>query len=57
MLILVLRGSSHGVMAKVFDCGLKVNKFECQSCYYVHFQSNTLGKVIELLYPPPPAMC
>ena len=29
-------------MAKVLDCDLEVSKL--QLCYYVHFQTNTLGK-------------
>ena len=39
-------------MAEVLDCGLEVNKFKIQSCNYIHFQTNTLGKGIEPLYPP-----
>ena len=31
-------------MAKVLDSSLKVSEFELQSYYYVHFQTNTLGK-------------
>ena len=35
---------SLGVMAKVMDCGIIVRDFKLQSCYYVHLQTNTLGK-------------
>ena len=31
-------------MAKVIDFGIVVRKFKFQSCYYVHVQTNTLGK-------------
>ena len=34
----------HSMMAKVLDCGLEVSKFKLQLCYYIHFQTNTLGK-------------
>ena len=32
-------------MDKVLDCELKVSKFKLQLHYYVHFQTNILGKV------------
>ena len=38
-------------MAKVLDCDLEVSEFEFQSCYYGHFQTNTLGKGMNLLIP------
>ena len=31
-------------MDKVVDSSIEVSEFELQSCYYVHFQTNTLGK-------------
>ena len=31
-------------MAKVLDYNLKVSKSELPSHYYIHFQTNTLGK-------------
>ena len=31
----------------VLDCNVLISKFELQSCYYVHFQSKTLGKSIK----------
>ena len=39
---------------KVWDCNLKVIKFKLQSLYYIHFWTNTLGKVMNLLISPPP---
>ena len=40
------RGILLDVMAKVLDCSLEVSVFEPQSHCYVHFQTNTLGKVM-----------
>ena len=37
---------------KMLDCSIEVSKFELQSCYYVYFQTNTLGERYELTYPP-----
>ena len=37
------------VMVKALDCGVEVNVLELQSRYYVHFQTNTLGKDMNLL--------
>ena len=37
-------GCPRGVMVKAMDCGIVVRKFVLQSCYYVHFRTNTLGK-------------
>ena len=37
-------GCPRGVMVKAMDCGIVVREFVLQSCYYVHFQTNTLGK-------------
>ena len=39
--------SPRGIMAKELDCGFEVSEFELQSCYYVHFRTNTLGKILE----------
>ena len=38
------RGFPRGVMVKAMDCGIVVREFVLQSCYYVHFRANTLGK-------------
>ena len=37
-------GYPRGVMFKAMDCGIVVREFVLQSCYYVHFRTNTLGK-------------
>ena len=42
----------HGVMVKAVDCGIIVSEFVPQSCYYVHFRANTLGKGMNPPYPP-----
>ena len=42
----------RGVMVKAIDCRIIVSEFEFQSCYYVHFRTNTLGKGINPPYPP-----
>ena len=34
---------------KAIDCGIVVSEFEHQSRYYVHFQTNTLGKGMKSL--------
>ena len=41
-----------GVMVKAMDCRIVVSEFEIQSCYYVHFQTNTLGKGMDPPYLP-----
>ena len=43
----LMGGSLHGVMVKVMDCGIVVNKFVLQSCYYIHFRANTLTFTIQ----------
>ena len=46
------RGVSLGVMVKAMGCGIVVRKFVLQSCYYVHFRVNTLGKGMNpLIFP------
>ena len=49
---LILRGYPRGVMVKAMDCGIVVRKFILQSCYYVHFRANTLGKGMNPLILP-----
>ena len=34
----------HGVRVKVLNCSIIVSEFEHWLRYYVHFQTNTLGK-------------
>ena len=36
--------SPRGVVVNVLDCDIVVSKFEIQSWYYVHFQTNAFGK-------------
>ena len=36
---------TRGVMVKAMDCRIVVSEFVLQSCYYVHFRTNTLGKL------------
>ena len=31
-------------MVKTMDSGIVISEFELQSYYYIHFQTNTLGK-------------
>ena len=42
----------RGVMVKSMDYGIVVREFVLQSCYYVHFRANTLGKGMNLLIFP-----
>ena len=46
------RGCPHCVMVKAMDCRIVVSEFELQSCYYVHFRANTLGKSMNPLILP-----
>ena len=43
---------TRGVRVNAVDFGIVVNEFELQSCYYVHFQENNLGKGINSLILP-----
>ena len=45
-------GCSSGVMVNAMDCGIVVSEFELQSCYYVNFRTNTLGKGMNSLILP-----
>ena len=45
-------GCPHGVIVKAMDCGIIAHEFVLQSCYYVHFQANTLGKGMNPLILP-----
>ena len=47
-----MRGCPRGVMVKAMDCGIVVREFILQSCYYIHFQANTLGKGMNPLILP-----
>ena len=45
-------GCPRGVMFKVREFGTIICEFENQSRYYVHFQTNTLGKGVNPLILP-----
>ena len=47
-----LRGCPRGVMVKAMDCGIVIREFVHQSCYYVQFRANTLGKGMNPLILP-----
>ena len=47
----IITGILRGVMIDVFDCDIVVSEFELQSCYHVHFRTNTLGRVMNPLIP------
>ena len=38
--------------AKVMDCDTLVSEFELQSCYYVHFRTSALGRVMNPFISP-----
>ena len=40
----------RGVMVKAIECRIIVNEFVLQSCNYVHFRANTLGKAMKPPY-------
>ena len=45
-------GCPRGVIVKAMDCRIVVREFVLQSCYYVHFRANTLGKGMNPLILP-----
>ena len=44
IVIFFCEGCPRGVMVKAMDCGIVVSEFVLQSCFYVPFRANTLGK-------------
>ena len=48
----LFRGCPHGVMVKSLGCRIIVSEFELQSHYYIHLQTNTLGKGMNPLILP-----
>ena len=46
------RKCPRGVMVKAMDCRIVVIEFVFQSCYYIHYRENTLGKVMNPLILP-----
>ena len=49
---LFVGGCPLGVMVKAMDCGIIISEFVLQSCYYIHFWANTLGKGMNPLLLP-----
>ena len=47
--IIRIGGSSRGVVDNVLDCDIVVSEFELQSRYDVHFRSNIIKKISNLL--------
>ena len=48
----VMQGVSSWCKGKAIDCEIVVSEFELQSRYYVHFSTNTIGKVMNPLILP-----
>ena len=46
-------GSARDLVVNVQDSSILVSKFELQSHFYVHFQTNTLDKGMNSLTPVP----
>ena len=46
-----LRRSPYGIVANELDCNIVVSEFVLQSRYYIHFQTNTLGKGMNHSHP------
>ena len=44
-----LMGSSYGVMANVLNFTLEISEFEHQSCSFIHFWTNIIWKITNLL--------
>ena len=42
---------TRGVVANVQDCDITVSEFELHSRYYIHFQTNTSEKMMNILIP------
>ena len=49
-------GIPHSVVANILNCNIVVSKFKLQSCYYVYFWTNALGKGMNPLIPFPCAL-
>ena len=48
----IAQGGPRGVMVKAMDSGIVESEFELQSCYYIHFRTNILGKGMNPLILP-----
>ena len=53
-LLVLIWLSPHSVVVNALDCDVLVSKFELLSCYYIHFWTNALKKV--MTPPSPPVM-
>ena len=49
---LLYGGCPRGVMVKAMVCEIVTREFELQSCYYIYFRVNTLGKGMNPLILP-----
>ena len=52
IIIHLLGGSPHGVVANIMDCGIVVSEFKLQSRYNVRFRTKNLGTDMDLLISP-----
>ena len=52
-IILQEQGYPCDLMVKALDSGIVGSEFELQLCYYIHFQTNTLGKSMNHSPSPP----
>ena len=48
----IVGGCPRGVSVKSMGGGIVVGEFELQTCYCVHFWTNTVGKGMKPPYPP-----
>ena len=46
-----MQWSVRAVVSNLLDCDIVENEFELQSCYYVHFRTNTQEKGMNCLIP------
>ena len=45
-------GNPHSLKANMQDCKIVISEFKPQSCCYIHFCINSLGKGMDPLYCP-----
>ena len=45
-------GNHRSVVANILNNGIVISEFKLQPHYYVHFQTNTVGKGIESFMTP-----
>ena len=51
IVVIKFEESPRGVGANVLDSKIVATEFELQSCYYVHFRTNTIGKAMGKIVP------